>query len=279
MKQKPSAASWWENVNRKDFSSFCIEKFGTNFDNAPTFIVRSEFIKTKGSETHTLYKQIHHGLEPLSAGRKVAKQGKQIAAQMSTRAMQIGQSLLGMLALLILASPVSAGPISGCVTSLPESFAFASPFHLQVGAWEDAAGCNPTGPNGRPTGGPYRLDVLPNGWLSVTMQAGWFNSCGSTQMDIREIGSSGQVVGYHDFIYNTGRDCPPSKPDVPAYEPKPSEGGWVPPAGPPTPSTPTTVPPVVTPLIPTTPPVSVPDSTNTFWTLGMGLAVLAWLRR
>lgn len=100
-----------------------------------------------------------------------------------------------------------AGPITGCVTSLPTTFSFASAHHLQVGAWEDAAGCLPSGPNARPTAGPYEREFFADGSQGVTMFAALFNTCGSTQMDIREVNDLGQIVGYHDFIYNTGVEC------------------------------------------------------------------------
>lgn len=40
--------SWWMTAPREGFSEHCIAVFGVNFDNAPTFISRSEFIQVKG---------------------------------------------------------------------------------------------------------------------------------------------------------------------------------------------------------------------------------------
>jgi hypothetical protein len=285
MKKQQSVASWWASVQREGFAEYCISRFGTNFDNAPTFIVRSEFIKTKGSETHTLYKQIHHGLEPLSAGRKVARQGKQAAAKMSADAMRMGASLLGVLALMLFAAPASAGPISGCVDSLPAAFSFSSSNHLQVAVWEDVPGCNPSSPQARPTGGPY--------WMScgeintVTFSGAGFNPFCSSQADVREVLADGSYI-FHDFTYNpptaNAALCFPSTPAPVPYAPTPSDGGWVPPAGGgpvgggDTGVSPSPLPPSVNPLMP---PVTVPDAGSTFllmvmsFAMGMGV-LMAW---
>lgn len=90
MKTQPS---WWIGVQKEGFAAKCCAHYGVNFDNAPTLIVRSEFIKTKGRRSHVLHKQIEDGLAPMSNGVKVART-KHVAAQISQRAMQSG-SLLG----------------------------------------------------------------------------------------------------------------------------------------------------------------------------------------
>lgn len=105
---------------------------------------------------------------------------------------------------LLMAWTANAGPISGCVTELPTSFSFRSGSHLIVGAWEDEKGCNPTGPQGRPTGGVYEREFFVDGSQGVNFMASWFNPNCSTQVDIREIDDLGNVIAYHDFIYNPG---------------------------------------------------------------------------
>lgn len=120
-----------------------------------------------------------------------------------------------------LASAAFADPITGCVTSPPSSASFTSSYHLIVGAWEDAAGCNPSGPNARPTAGPYEREFFADGTQGVTVFAALFKPCGSTQMDIREVDQTGAIVGYHDFIYNTGIECGETLPKVLQPRPEP----------------------------------------------------------
>jgi hypothetical protein len=116
-----------------------------------------------------------------------------------------GKAIAG-LALALLPSVASADMVSGCVTSLPASFGFSSTYHLVVGVWEDAAGCNPSGPHARPTSGPYSREWIGD-VSSVTFYAAQFKTCGSSQGDVREVDDLGNIVGYHDFIFNTGVEC------------------------------------------------------------------------
>lgn len=91
-----SQSSWWERAPREGFSESCIVRFGVNFDNAPTLIVRSEFIKTKGSASHHLQQHVIPTAREANAarGRKVSRT-KHIGTRMSARAMQSSGSMVG----------------------------------------------------------------------------------------------------------------------------------------------------------------------------------------
>lgn len=99
------------------------------------------------------------------------------------------------------ASPITIAVITGCVSELPAEFSFEMIAHLEIGAWEDKAGCDPSSPQARPTGGPYNRYYGDGGLQGVTMRADQFNPFCSTQMDIRAVFLSGLRL-YFDFIYN-----------------------------------------------------------------------------
>jgi hypothetical protein len=84
---------WWETAQREDFSATCCDYFHTNFNDADTFIVRAEYIKTRGRPSHQLRQ--HVAVTPAETQRRRRlTQIKDAGVRMSTRAMRSGGSLI-----------------------------------------------------------------------------------------------------------------------------------------------------------------------------------------
>lgn len=92
--KKTDSVSWWEGVERSDFSAHCINRFGVNFDHSPVFIVRSEFIKTKGSNVHQLRTYPSDAPTGDEKRRRAVSRGKAVGTLIAQRAMRSGGSLI-----------------------------------------------------------------------------------------------------------------------------------------------------------------------------------------
>ncbi len=93
MKPSTPTRSMWER-DREGFSAFCCEYFQVNFDNAPVFIVRSEYVKVRKSGPHQLIKLAEPATqERLERGRQKART-KHTSTRLSQQAMQRSGSLI-----------------------------------------------------------------------------------------------------------------------------------------------------------------------------------------
>lgn len=197
--------SFWTHAPRENFADLCCQVFGQSFDAKGAAPIATADVKPKAARPY----QVSHTFQTIKESRvrsARAARVKCVGDQLSARAMaqsagMVGRALM-LLAMLGWATAAAAGPISGCVTELPSIFSFTSPYQLQIGAWEQQKGCDASGPQARPTGGPYSRSFFDDGSQGVTFSASGFNPGCSTQIDLREIDNAGNVVGYHDFIYN-----------------------------------------------------------------------------
>lgn len=89
-------SSWWTVEPREGFSVKCCELFAVNFDNAPTFISRSEFIPVGRGKSHKLKKtaSVRKDLRVTPEQARRGRANKHIGTRMSERAMQ-SASLVG----------------------------------------------------------------------------------------------------------------------------------------------------------------------------------------
>lgn len=95
-------SSWWMQQSRQGFSTVCCDYFGVTFDNAPTFISRSEFIPVHG-RPHRLKKTVAvvpttseaNAIAKARKGQQKVSRVQHIGTRMSAKAMRSGGSLLG----------------------------------------------------------------------------------------------------------------------------------------------------------------------------------------
>lgn len=88
MSRKTDQLSWWAVAPRARFADQCCARFEANFDNAPTFIVRSDTVAPRKTP-RTTAPAAH-----LHRARRIANV-KQVSSRMSARAMESSGPLVG----------------------------------------------------------------------------------------------------------------------------------------------------------------------------------------
>lgn len=79
---------------RDGFAAACITRFEVNFDNAPMFVSRSEYIPVKHGRPNRLKKTIEPGVQtPKQWGTKKHSRAQCVGNQLSAKAMQSGSLL------------------------------------------------------------------------------------------------------------------------------------------------------------------------------------------